>query len=117
MLIMEYTLFYSNNYCGAREFVILAHFTLGPKARAEEKRCRGHATEDIAEDDSVLGIPKPRRKERYTIKGRPQSVPRRKDEYSIEAVQGKTKHLHIDGEMTPEQCGDKGQGKGCYYCN
>ena len=32
-------------YCGAREFVIPAHFTLGPKARAEERRCRGHATE------------------------------------------------------------------------
>ena len=44
---------------------------------------------DIAEDDSVLGIPKPRRKERYTIKGSPQSAPRRKDEYSVGAVQEK----------------------------
>ena len=29
-------------YCGVREFVTLAHFTLGPKARAEEKHCWGH---------------------------------------------------------------------------
>ena len=29
-------------YCGAREFVALAHFTSGPKARAEERNCRGH---------------------------------------------------------------------------
>jgi len=26
-------------YCGAREFVILAHFPLGPKAHAEERCC------------------------------------------------------------------------------
>ena len=30
-------------YCGARKFVILSHFPLEPKARAEERRCRGHA--------------------------------------------------------------------------
>ena len=29
-------------YCGAREFVTLAHFTLGPKARAEEGYNREH---------------------------------------------------------------------------
>jgi len=33
-----------NTYCGVREFVIPAHFTLGPKPSAEERRCRGHAT-------------------------------------------------------------------------
>ena len=32
----------SNNICGARKFVTLAHFTLGPKTRAEERSCRGH---------------------------------------------------------------------------
>jgi len=31
------------DYCGAREFVTPAHFTLGSKARAEEIRCLGHA--------------------------------------------------------------------------
>ena len=28
-------------YCGAGEFVVPAHFTLGPKAQAEETYCRG----------------------------------------------------------------------------
>ena len=28
--------------CGAKEFVIPTHYTLGPKTRAEERRCRGH---------------------------------------------------------------------------
>ena len=27
-------------YCGAREFMVSAHFPLGPKARAEESSCR-----------------------------------------------------------------------------
>ena len=36
---------FTYRHCGAREFVIPAHFTLGPKAHAEERRCRGHATE------------------------------------------------------------------------
>ena len=44
---------------------------------------------DMAEDYSLLSIPKTRRKERYAIKGSPQSAPRRKGEYSIWAVQGK----------------------------
>ena len=70
--------------------MIPTHFPLGPKARAKEKRCRGHATEDITEDDSVLGIPKPRRKEWHAIKGSPQSASRRKGKYSIGAIQGKT---------------------------
>ena len=30
-----------NDFCGAREFVTLTHFTLGPKARAEEGYSRG----------------------------------------------------------------------------
>ena len=30
-------------YCGAREFVVPAHFPLGPKARAEESSCREQA--------------------------------------------------------------------------
>ena len=34
-----------SGYCGAREFMIPAYLTLGPKARAEEGRCRGRATE------------------------------------------------------------------------
>ena len=29
-------------YCGAKEFVTPAHYILGPKARAEERRCREH---------------------------------------------------------------------------
>ena len=29
-------------YCGAKEIVTLAHFTLGPKARAEVEYSRGH---------------------------------------------------------------------------
>jgi len=36
---------FNNVNCGAREFMIPAHFTLGPKARAEEGRCQGRATE------------------------------------------------------------------------
>ena len=37
---------YTNEYncvCGAREFVVPAHFPLGPKARAEESSCQGQA--------------------------------------------------------------------------
>ena len=53
---------------------------------------------DVVEDDPVLGIPKPRRKEWHAIKGSPQSDPRRKERastvgrtrgYSVGAVQGK----------------------------
>ena len=51
-------------------------------------KCKWHR--DIAEDDPVLGIPKSRRKERHAIKGNPQSAPRRKGEYNVGAVQGKT---------------------------
>ena len=74
--------------------MISAHFTLGPKARAEERRCRGHAMKvqmayRCSQDDLVFGILKLRRKERHAIKGSPQNAPRRKDEYSVRAVQGK----------------------------
>jgi len=31
-------------YCGTREFVTPAHFTLRLKAHAKERRCWGHAT-------------------------------------------------------------------------
>ena len=30
--------------CGAREFVVPAHFPLGPKARVEESSCRGQVS-------------------------------------------------------------------------
>ena len=30
-----------NKTCGVREFMTPAHFTLGPKARAEKSSCRG----------------------------------------------------------------------------
>ena len=53
-------------------------------------------SKNAAEDDPVLGIPKPRREERHAIKGNPQSAPKRKNEYnitrtgcSVGAVQGK----------------------------
>ena len=51
---------------------------------------------DVTEDDLVLGIPNPRRKERHAIKGSPQIAPRRKGKssrtrarYNVGAVQGK----------------------------
>ena len=45
-LIYTFVVFSQLAYCicGAREFVTPAHFTLGPKARAEERHCRGHTT-------------------------------------------------------------------------
>ena len=54
---------WSNIICGAIEFVTLAHFTLGPKARAEENYWRGcivkvqERPKDMAEDDLMLGTP------------------------------------------------------------
>ena len=57
---------------------------------AEDMQRKSKWPRDIAKDDSVLGIPKSRRKEQHTIKGSPQSAPRRKGEYSIGAIQGKT---------------------------
>ena len=33
-------------YCGAREFVVPAHFPLGPKTRAKESSCRGQVVKD-----------------------------------------------------------------------
>ena len=53
----------SNCLCGAGEFVVPAHFILGPKAQAEETYCRGHVMKalkrpkDVAEDDLTLSIP------------------------------------------------------------
>ena len=50
-------------YCGAGEFVVPAHFILGPKAQAEKTYCRGRVIKapkrpkDVAEDDLTLGIP------------------------------------------------------------
>ena len=49
--------------CGARESVAPAHFTLGPKARAEENYCRERImkiqkrAKDMAEDNLMLGTP------------------------------------------------------------
>ena len=37
---------------------------------------------NVAKEDPVLSIPKPRKEERHVIKNSPQSAPRRKDEYS-----------------------------------
>ena len=69
--------------------MIPAHFTLGPKARAEDMQRKSKRPTDVTEDDPILGIPKLRRKERHAIKGNPQSAPRRKGEYSVGAVQVK----------------------------
>ena len=49
--------------CGAREFVIPAHFPLGPRPAsrrgvAEDMHQKSKWLRDIAEDDPVLGIPK-----------------------------------------------------------
>ena len=49
-----------NDYCRAREFVVPAHFTLGPKAQAEETYCQGRIMKaqkrpkDVAKDDPML---------------------------------------------------------------
>ena len=49
-------------YCGAGEFVVPAHFILGPKAQAEETYCRGcvmkapKRPKDVAKDDLTLSI-------------------------------------------------------------
>ena len=58
---------------------------------------------NAAEDNPVLGIPKPRREERHAIKGSPQSAPRRKDKYNrtctgVQCRSGlrKSYHLHIE---------------------
>ena len=48
-------------YCGAREFVVSAHFTMRPKTRAEENNLWGHIVrvqkrpKNMAEDDTMLG--------------------------------------------------------------
>ena len=95
-------------YCRAREFVTLTHFTLGPKARAEEGYSRGH----IVKVQLAL-----RRGQGWLYPRHPQGTPKRKGKNGIRTVFGKTEHIHVDGERTPEQYGDKGQRKGCHYCN
>ena len=42
---LEWIYIYIYIYCGAKEFVISAHFALGLRAHVEDRRCRGHATE------------------------------------------------------------------------
>ena len=42
--------------CGAREFVTPAHFTLGPKTRAEEGYCRGTLLRTYNESPNGLEI-------------------------------------------------------------
>ena len=50
-------------YCGAGEFVVPAHFILGPKAQAEETYCQGRVMKapkrpkDVVDDDFTLSIP------------------------------------------------------------
>ena len=56
-------------------------------------------------------------KPRTMLSSASQSAPGRKGKYSIGTVHGKAKHLCIDGKRTPEQCGNKGQGKGYHYCD
>ena len=58
-------------YCGVKEFVIPTHFLLGPKAHAEDMQRKSKWLRDIAEDDPVLEIPKPRREEWHAIKDSP----------------------------------------------
>jgi len=47
--------------CGVGEFVVLAHFIIGPKTQAEENNFRGHEVKVqkrpkyMAEDDLMLG--------------------------------------------------------------
>ena len=89
---------------------------------AEDMQRKSKWPIDVAEDDPVLGIPKPRRKERHAIKGNLQSAPGRKDECSrtrkgvrCRSSSRKSCHLRIEcankhpdrinGDRTSEQCG------------
>ena len=83
-------------------------FTLGPKARAEEGYSRGH----IIKVQVTL-----RHSRRRLYPQHPQDPPERKGKNGIGTVLGKTEHIHVDRERTPGQYGDKGQKKGCHYCN
>ena len=85
-----------------------AHFTLGPKARAEEGYSRGHTMKVQIALRYSRGWSCPRH---------PQGTPKRKGKNGIGTILEKTKHIHVDGERTPGQYGDKGQRKGCHYCN
>ena len=58
---------------------------------------------NVAEDDPVLSILKPRREEWHAIKGSPQSAPKRKDEYNrtrtgvqYRSISRKRCHLYIE---------------------
>ena len=61
---------------------------------AEDMQRKSKWLRDIAEDNPVLGVPKPRRKERHAIKSGPQSASRIKGEYIVGAVQGKLSPPH-----------------------
>ena len=74
--LIFYMLF-SKYFCGARELVTLAHFTLGLKARAEEKHCRGHTMKVQIALRHSRGWFCPRH---------PQSTPKRKDKNGIGTV-------------------------------
>ena len=98
-------------YCGAREFVTPTHFTLGPKACAEDMQRKSKWPRNAAENNPVLGIPKPRREEWHAIKGSPQSAPRKKDEYSrthtgVQCGSGSRKNCHLCIECDNKRPGD-----------
>ena len=61
---------------------------------AEDMQRKSKWLRDIAEDDPILDVPKPRKKGWHAIKGDPQSFPRRKGEYIVGAVQGKLSPPH-----------------------
>ena len=52
---------FAKQYCGAREFVVPAHFIIGPKIQAKENNFRGRKVKIrtrpkyMAEDDLMLG--------------------------------------------------------------
>ena len=54
-------MFSYNDKCGVGEFVVPAHFTVGPKTQAEENNFRGRVVKvqkrpkNTTEDDLILG--------------------------------------------------------------
>ena len=77
---------------------------------AEDMKRESKWLRNAAEDDPVLGIPKPRREERYAIKGSPQSAPRRKDEYNrtrtgVQCGSGSRKSCHLRIECAHKRPG------------
>ena len=109
--------------CDPGPLYIRAHPRPAPRRDvAENMQRKSKWPRNIAEDDPVLGIPKPRREEWHAIKGSPQSAPKRKSEYSrtctgVQCGSGLRKSCHlriecaskcpgrINGKKTPEQCG------------